>query len=78
MLRNEAYALGAWGTHRYSRHLCCEFGLKRSLRVIEEIYLHTATVLIMTAVSANPQPITIAPGLRWFWKEAPRTTKPQM
>ena len=41
-------------------------------------HLQTATVLIMTATSAMPQPMTSAPTLRCFWKEAPSTTNPQM
>ena len=36
-----------------------------------------ATVLIITATSAMPQPITRAPGDSLFWIEAPRTRNPQ-
>ena len=37
-----------------------------------------AVVLIMTATSAMPQPMTSAPTLRCIWNEAPRTTNPMM
>lgn len=40
--------------------------------------IQMATVLIITATSAIPHPITSAPTLKWFWKLAPSTIKPQM
>ena len=40
-------------------------------------YSHTATVLIMTATSAIPQPMTTAPTDNLFWNAAPKTRKPQ-
>lgn len=52
--------------------LTCLVG-KQSLQ-----YAYTATVAIMTATSAMPQPMTRAPTLRCFWKDAPNTRKPQM
>ena len=50
--------------------LTCLVG-KQSLQ-----YAYTATVAIMTATSAMPQPMTSAPMLRCSWNAAPRVTNP--
>lgn len=45
---------------------------------IEMVYAHTATVLIIIATWAMPQPMTSAAVLKCFSTAAPSVTKPQM